>query len=157
MKKIFEYCDLDKLVEEIKNAGGKVVLVGGCFDILHIGLVRFLKKAKEQGDLLVVALESDETTKKLKGEGRPINSQDIRAEMLSYLNIVDYVLKLAPKLTDSDYLELTKKISPKVLAVTEENEKVKIIAERLGIKYVKVMPLIRDISTSRLTRLLGIE
>lgn len=157
MTKIFNYSDLDKLAEELISNGEKAVLVGGCFDILHIGHVRFLKKAKSLGDVLIVALESDEKTRKLKGEGRPINSQETRAEMLMSLEMVDYVLKLVPNLTDRDYLELTKKISPKILAVTEENEKIKKIAEDLGIKYVKVMPLLRDISTSKLALALGIE
>lgn len=157
MTKIFNYSDLHELVERLRSSGGRVVLVGGCFDILHIGHVRFLKKAKEQGDVLVVALESDEKTKLLKGKGRPINSQEVRAEIMASLETVDYVLKLGPNVVDNNYLELTEKIAPKVLAVTEENNKIKIIAERLGIKYVKVMPLVKDISTSKLARMLGIE
>lgn len=157
MTKIFNYSDLDKLAEELKNDGGRVVLVGGCFDILHIGHVRFLKKAKEQGDALVVALESDEKTKLLKGKGRPINSQEVRAEIMASLETVDYVLKLGPNVVDNDYLELTEKIAPKVLAVTQENDKIRKIAKRLGIKYIEVMPLIKDISTSKLAGLLGME
>lgn len=156
-KKVFEFFELDELMRELKNVGEWVVLVGGCFDILHIGHVRFLKKAKSLGDVLIVALESDEKTKLLKGEGRPINSQEVRAEILASLEVVDYVLKLGNALTDRDYLELTKKISPKILAVTQENEKIKKIAEDLGIQYVKVMPLLRDISTSKLALALGIE
>lgn len=155
--KIFNYCDLDKLVEILRNNDGSVVLVGGCFDILHIGHIRFLQKAAEQGNVLVVALESDEKTRQLKGEGRPINTQEVRAEMLSSLEMTDYVLKLAPNLKDSDYLEFTKKINPKILAVTEENEKIRKIGETLGIKYIEVMPLVKDISTSKLARLVGME
>lgn len=156
-KKIVEFSEINQLSETLKRSKNSVVLVGGCFDILHIGHVRFLEAAKKYGVILVVALESDEKTKLLKGKDRPINSQGIRAGMLAALETVDYILKLPAGFKDEDYFELTKKISPQALAVAEENFKIKNIAENLGIKYIKVLDKVSDISTSKLARILGIE
>lgn len=78
-----------KVIEELKNNGKKVVFTNGCFDILHVGHLRYMNEAKKQGDFLVVGVNSDASVKRLKGESRPINSQMDRAEMLSGLKSVD--------------------------------------------------------------------
>ena len=80
------------LIKDLKNQGLKIVTTNGCFDILHIGHLRYLKKAKSFGDILVVALNSDSSTRKLKGETRPITNQNDRAELLANLNCVDIVV-----------------------------------------------------------------
>ena len=80
------------LIKDLKKQGLKIVTTNGCFDILHIGHLRYLKKAKSFGDILVVALNSDSSTKALKGESRPINNQNDRAELLANLNCVDIVV-----------------------------------------------------------------
>lgn len=165
INRIVEYYDVDEFSEVLKKIGGKVVLVGGCFDLLHIGHVKFLNKAKEEGDVLVVALESDETTRKLKGETRPINTQDVRAEILSSLRMVDFVFKLVPNLTDKDYMEFTRKVSPQVLAVSEAqtaeqkigNNQIQMVASAIGARFVVATPLIKGFSTSILAKTLGIE
>ena len=72
----------------------KTVLVGGCFDILHFGHTRFLKKAKSFGDFLIVLLESDKHIKRLKGKNRPINNFMQRKEVLLSLKFVDKVIKV---------------------------------------------------------------
>jgi rfaE bifunctional protein nucleotidyltransferase chain/domain len=95
------------------------VLVGGCFDLLHKGHISFLKKAKKAGDKLVVLLESDEKIKKLKGESRPVQIQEVRAKALSGLGFVDEIIKLPFMDSDKDYDELVKKIKPDIIAVTE--------------------------------------
>jgi len=104
-----------------KKSPGRIVLTGGCFDILHIGHVRFLSEAKEMGDYLVVLLESDKNVKKLKGESRPVFIQKERAEMLSALGSVDLIVLLPMIENDSDYLNLVTKIKPDVIAVTEND------------------------------------
>ncbi len=76
----------------LREGGKKVVFTNGCFDILHAGHVRYLTEAREKGDLLFVGLNSDESVRKLKGEGRPINNQTDRAEVLLGLRAVDYVV-----------------------------------------------------------------
>ena len=80
------------LIKDLKKQGLKIVTTNGCFDILHVGHLRYLKKAKSFGDILVVALNSDSSTRALKGESRPINNQNDRAELLSNLNCVDIVV-----------------------------------------------------------------
>lgn len=70
----------------------KIIATNGCFDILHVGHLRYLEKSKALGDVLVVGLNSDASVKRLKGESRPINNQDDRAEMLLGLKAVDYVV-----------------------------------------------------------------
>ena len=71
--------------------GRTVVLANGCFDILHVGHVRYLEAARSAGDALAVALNSDASVRQLKGEGRPVNLQDDRAEILAALACVDFV------------------------------------------------------------------
>ena len=72
--------------------GKKIVFTNGCFDILHVGHVRYLTAAKNFGDVLIVGLNTDESVKKLKGASRPINNQDDRAEVLLGLKAVDHVI-----------------------------------------------------------------
>ena len=142
-----------------KKSEGRVVLTGGCFDILHIGHVRFLSEAKGMGDCLVVLLESDENVKKLKGENRPVFIQKERAEMLSAFASVDLIVLLPMMENDSNYLNLVTKIKPDVIAVTENDphiEKKRWQAKEVGAK-LKIISLAKTYSTSRLAKILGIE
>ena len=82
----------EKIVENLKAQGKKVVFTNGCFDILHVGHLRYLNEAKRQGDILVIGVNSDESVKRLKGSERPINSEIDRAEMLCGLKAVDYTI-----------------------------------------------------------------
>jgi FAD synthetase len=137
----------------------KVVLVGGCFDLLHYGHIKFLKEAKKLGDFLIVALESDENTKKLKGKGRPIHTQSQRAEILEALKFVDKVLYLPEMKSDSDYWKVIKAVSPSVIAVTEGDpniNKKKLHAKKVGAKIVQIPP-VKGISSSKIIRLLSKE
>jgi|SRR3989344_207840 len=95
----------------------KTVLVGGCFDILHIGHVRFLQAAKKQGDILIVVLESDEFIKNAK-KRLPFHDIDERAEVLAALTAVDVIILLPPLETDEDYANVVKQIHPDVIAIT---------------------------------------
>ena len=74
--------------------GKKTVLVGGCFDILHYGHVRFLSQAKAKGEVLMVALESDEFIRRIKKK-KPIHTQEQRAEILAHLDLVDMIIFIA--------------------------------------------------------------
>lgn len=78
--------------ETLRAAGQKVVFTNGCFDILHAGHVRYLTKARSFGDCLVLGLNSDVSVRRLKGEGRPINNELDRAEVVGALKAVDYVV-----------------------------------------------------------------
>ena len=92
MGKVVDRKDIIKVIKDLKQQGKIIVTTNGCFDILHVGHVRYLKKAKSLGDILVVALNSDSSTRALKGETRPINNQNDRAEILASLNCVDIVV-----------------------------------------------------------------
>ena len=76
----------------LKNEAKKIVFTNGCFDLLHVGHIRYLSKAKELGDYLIVGLNSDKSVKNLKGENRPINIFEDRAKLLMALTSVDMVL-----------------------------------------------------------------
>ena len=82
--------NIDALRTELSNK--KIVFTNGCFDIIHVGHVRYLTAAKSLGDVLIVGLNTDESVKKLKGASRPINNQDDRAEVLLGLKAVDHVI-----------------------------------------------------------------
>jgi rfaE bifunctional protein nucleotidyltransferase chain/domain len=138
---------------------GKIVLTGGCFDILHIGHVRFLSEAKRMGDYLVVLLESDKKVKELKGEKRPVFIQKERAEMLSALESVDLIVLLPTLEKDSDYFNLVMKIKPDIIAVTENDpltEKKRSQAKRIG-GELKVVSFKETVSTSTLAKILGVD
>ena len=86
---------IDSLVNEInilKSQGKKIVSTNGCFDILHVGHVRYLQKSAALGDILVVCLNSDRSVKALKGDSRPLNNENDRAEVLAALGCVDFVV-----------------------------------------------------------------
>lgn len=81
---------LGEIVKELKKQGKTIVFTNGCFDILHVGHLKYLNEAKRQGDILIVGVNSDSSVKKLKGETRPINNQYDRAEILGGLKAVDF-------------------------------------------------------------------
>ncbi len=89
--KIFSREDLQSVIEKEKQLGKKIVFTNGCFDILHIGHALYLSQARELGDILIVAINSDSSVKKLKGESRPINNINDRMLLISFLESVDYV------------------------------------------------------------------
>lgn len=91
-KKLRTPKSLQLVLSLLKKSGKKIIFTNGCFDILHIGHIRYLKKARSFGDILVVGLNSDSSVKKLKGNNRPVFSQNERAEILSSLEFVDFVV-----------------------------------------------------------------
>ena len=142
-----------------KKEVSSIVLVGGCFDILHYGHIHFLKKAKALGSYLVVALESDKNIKRLKGKKRPINGQVQRREMLESLRFVDQVIILADAMKDKDYEKLVSIVSPNVIAVTQGDpitEKKRKQAEKIGATFTEI-PKIKVPSTTKILEILNLE
>jgi D-glycero-beta-D-manno-heptose 1-phosphate adenylyltransferase len=92
MSKLKKREDLAKIVAKLKKQGKKVSFANGCFDIIHVGHVRFLKAARDRGDVLVLGLNSDASVRKLKGAGRPLVNQRERAEIMSAFEFVDHIL-----------------------------------------------------------------
>jgi len=112
MSKVVSLKKLEEELKGVKRQGGKVVFTNGCFDILHAGHVRYLRKARSLGSALVVGLNSDRSVRGIKGEKRPIVPQKERAEVLSALESVDYVVVF----NDSTPERLIEAIRPDILA-----------------------------------------
>ncbi len=106
-KKIKTLAELKPICESITQSGKKTVTTNGCFDILHVGHVRYLNQAKELGAVLIVGINSDLSVKKIKGPSRPINTESTRAEVLAALACVDYVL-IFPEDTPVKFIETLK-------------------------------------------------
>jgi D-beta-D-heptose 7-phosphate kinase/D-beta-D-heptose 1-phosphate adenosyltransferase len=131
----------------LRSAGKRVVFTNGCFDILHIGHVRYLDAARNEGDLLVVGLNSDQSVRLIKGNRRPLVEQDQRLEILASLQVVDYVTLF----DEPDPLKLIQLLKPSILVKGEDWAEDKII----GADFVKAdggrvvrVPLVGDASTS---------
>lgn len=137
----------------------KTVLVGGCFDIIHWGHVVFLNKAKSLGGRLIVLLESDEKTKKLKGKTRPVHSQNQRKKMLLSLRSVDEVICVPSSAKNKDYLRLVRKVNPKIIATTEGDPHMHhkdFCAKDTGAE-IKILTKVKVRSTSQIYKLLKLE
>lgn len=93
-KRLIAQGDLMTLHEQLKEKGKKIIFTAGSWDLVHVGQLRYLQLAKEQGDVLVVGVSSNEAIKKVKGPNKPILDEKIRAEMLTYLRCVDFVTML---------------------------------------------------------------
>ena len=117
---IADYAELKKIVDAHRTLGHKIVCTVGSWDMLHIGHLRYLKKAKEQGDVLVVGVDSDRGIKLYKNPLRPIIPQEERMEMLKYQDCVDYVT-LVVDIDDKGkwQYELAKVINPDVFVTVE--------------------------------------
>lgn len=90
MGQVCNWQELKKILDSLRN-NKKIVFTNGCFDLLHVGHVRYLQEARQLGDLLVVAINSDASVQKLKGPTRPVQNENDRAEILSALACVDFV------------------------------------------------------------------
>lgn len=135
-----------------KKIKEKKVLVGGCFDILHYGHVKFLKSAKKEGDKLIVALESDEFIKKNK-ERKPFHNQKERAFILSCLDCVDWIIMLPKFKNSTDYDQLVQLIKPDVIAVSQGDpfyHKKKKQAKKYNAQVKIVTPLYRKFSSTKI-------
>lgn len=118
-----------KELEQLKRDKKKIIFTNGCFDILHIGHIKYLQKAKKLGDILVVGLNSDSSVRKLKGKNRPINKENIRRDFLLALSCVDLVFifdELTPK-------NLIKRIKPDILVKGGDWK----LSDIVGSKFVK--------------------
>ena len=132
MKKIFTLKKLNKIISQQKKRGKKVVFANGCFDLIHVGHIRYLKGAKNKGDLLVVALNSDSSVNKLKGSGRPILNQEQRAEIIASFDFVDYICLFNEKDVSKTLLALKPNIQAKGSDYTEDTVPEKNVVRSYG-------------------------
>lgn len=141
--------ELLTIIEDLKAKGKRIVFTNGCFDLLHIGHVRYLEKARALGDVLVVGVNSDSSVRKLKGPKRPVLPEEERAEILSGLGCVDYVTLF----DEIDPLKLITSLQPDVLVKggdwTKEQTVGKDVVERSGGEVV-IIPFVKGASSSNL-------
>ena len=141
-------CDeLCQLLSEHRRRGERIVFTNGCFDVLHVGHIKFLRFARSQGDVLVIGLNSDASVKKIKGARRPIYTQDERAQMLSALADVDYVVIFGEPTPE----KLIRSVKPAVLVKGEDWKEKGVVGrefvEAHGGKVI-LAPLVQGLSSS---------
>ncbi len=110
-KKVLNLTEADQIIQNYKKEKKKIVFTNGCFDLLHIGHVRYLEQAKSRGDVLIVGINADVSVQKLKGPQRPIQNENDRAEILASLKSVDHTVLFS----EDTPIELIKKLKPDVL------------------------------------------
>ncbi len=157
MNKILEINEAVKLAQKFRKQNKTIVVVGGVFDILHYGHIKFLKNAKKIGDFLFLLLEDDTKARKEKGKNRPINSQKDRAKILSSLESVDYIILLKDMTSNLEYDKIMVQIKPAIIATTYGDPYImhkKRQAELINgvVKYV--IPRIYNHSTSKYIKLI---
>ena len=153
--KIITIQQLSARSETLRHHGQKLVLTNGCFDLLHVGHVRYLRAARELGDALGVALNGDDSVRLLKGEGRPLNNEADRAEVLAALSCVDYVT-IFQNVRATRVIEIVRpsmyvKGGDYTTATLDAEERMAL--EKIGTE-VRILPLIPGHSTSRLINLI---
>ena len=139
--------DIEIIVKKLKSQNKKIVFTNGCFDILHIGHVKYLQKAKSLGDVLIVGVNSNESVTRLKGPKRPINDEYDRAYLLASLEVVDYVVIFKE---DTPY-ELIKKIKPDILVKGKDYEGKEVVGSDIA-KEVQLIEFINGKSTTNIIK-----
>jgi D-beta-D-heptose 7-phosphate kinase/D-beta-D-heptose 1-phosphate adenosyltransferase len=109
MGQVLAQSELDSALAPFRNK--KIVFTNGCFDLLHVGHVRYLQEAKKLGDILIVGVNSDASVRRLKGPTRPVQNESDRAEILAALKAVDFTVLFA----EDTPLELIQKVKPSIL------------------------------------------
>jgi len=141
--------ELSKALSDRRRKREKVVFTNGCFDILHTGHLKILKESRKQGDLLVVALNSDKSVRRLKGKNRPVISEIDRATMISSFNFVDYVVIF----NEDTPLKIIREIKPDVITKGGDYKKEQVVGKKYVESYggkIKIIPLERNKSTSEI-------
>jgi D-glycero-beta-D-manno-heptose 1-phosphate adenylyltransferase len=131
-KKIVSRRELAELAKNWRASGEKIILTNGCFDLLHVGHVRYLRGAKELGGKVVVAVNSDESARALKGKGRPVTKEQERAELLAALQDVDAVVVFSEKDVTAIIRELRPDIQAKGTDYTEASVPEGALVRELG-------------------------
>jgi len=148
-QKIKERKDLTRIIKNLKAKGKRIIFTNGCFDLLHVGHVRYLEEAKALGDVLVIGVNSDSSVRKIKGPGRPILLVEERVEILSGLGCVDYVTVF----DELDPLKLITSLQPNVLAKGGDWTKEQVVGgevvEKSGGEVI-IIPLVQGVSSSNL-------
>jgi D-beta-D-heptose 7-phosphate kinase/D-beta-D-heptose 1-phosphate adenosyltransferase len=141
--------ELSAVARKLEKNGKRIVLTNGCFDLLHVGHIRLLSASKQLGDILIVALDDDESVKQLKGSGRPVINENERLRIISALDSVDYVIVFS----SHELNEVIEAVRPAVLTkgsnYATEAIRGREIVERYGGR-VEIIPLTENISSTRI-------
>ncbi len=138
LEKILTADEAEEKISELKKQGKIVVFANGCFDFLHVGHIRYLQGAKAAGDVLVVAINGDESVRKLKGENRPLQTADERAEIVAALECVDFVTIFDELTADAILFKLRPDIQAKGTDYTIDTVPEKETIRRIGAKIIIV-------------------
>jgi D-beta-D-heptose 7-phosphate kinase/D-beta-D-heptose 1-phosphate adenosyltransferase len=145
-EKIIPIDSLNFIINNLKALGKKVVFTNGCFDLLHVGHIKFLERSKGLGDVLVVALDSDDSVYRVKGEGRPVTAEQQRLQLLAALSVVDYVT-----IFDTEQLpEILNRLKPDILTKGSNYPENKVAGRGIVQSYggsVKTIPIEDPISS----------
>lgn len=141
------HIDEIELIADLKRSGKKIVFTNGCFDILHLGHISYLREAKSYGDILVVGLNSNESVRRLKGDSRPINDESDRAQILRELECVDFVI-----IFDEDTpLNLIAKIQPDILVKGADYKGKEVVGSEI-VSDVRLVDFVPNKSTSEIVK-----
>jgi rfaE bifunctional protein nucleotidyltransferase chain/domain len=149
--KIIDADELANRAKQLREAGKKLVVTNGCFDLLHVGHVRYLQGARALGDALAVGVNGDQSVRELKGAGRPLNNERERAEVLAALGCVDFVTIFQ----DPRATRFLEKVAPSIYAkggdyTTETlDAEERAVLEKNGVE-IRIIPFEKGYSTSRL-------
>ncbi|HOV21997.1 MAG TPA: D-glycero-beta-D-manno-heptose 1-phosphate adenylyltransferase [bacterium] len=151
MRKKKSFKEIVKIVNELKREKKKIVFTNGCFDIIHSGHIKLLKKAKQLGDVVIVGINKDSSIKKIKGKNRPILNENQRIEIISAIEFVDYVVPFGQTTPE----KLIKIIKPDILIKGGDYKKEDVVGKDIVEKYggkVYIFPLIGNISTTNIIK-----
>jgi D-beta-D-heptose 7-phosphate kinase/D-beta-D-heptose 1-phosphate adenosyltransferase len=151
MRKIKTIKEIKKICEKLKKENKIIVFTNGCFDIIHPGHIKLLKKAKSLGDILIVGLNKDNSVKKLKGKMRPIIDEKGRAEILSSLSMVDYIVLFG----EETPIRLIENILPHYIVKGGDYKEDEVVGKEVVEKYggkVVIVPLYKKYSTTNLLK-----
>jgi len=151
MQKIKTLKEIKKICEKLRKENKIIVFTNGCFDIIHPGHIKLLKKAKSLGDVLIVGLNKDISVKKLKGKNRPIIDEKGRVEILSSLSMVDYIVLFGEKTP----IRLIKNILPHYIVKGGDYKVNEVVGKEIVGKYggkVVIVPLYKKYSTTNLLK-----
>ena len=148
-QKILSRKQAKEVIQTWKDFGLEVVFTNGCFDILHLGHVDYLEKAKAKGDRLIVAVNEDESVRKLKGESRPINDENARARLMAALGFVDAVVLFG----EDTPFELIGELIPDILVKGNDYKISNIVGADIVIENggkVETIDLVEGYSTTKI-------
>ena len=157
-RKIVAMADLPPLTDKLRAEGRRIIATNGCFDLLHVGHVRYLQAARALGDFLIVGVNGDESTRQLKGPGRPLNNERDRAEVVAALGCVDLV-SIFPQMRATEFLRAA---GPAIYVKGGDYSRGTLNAEEAAALQeigteIRIIPFEQGYSTTQLIKKLGAQ